>query len=219
MLRRPTVARRSSFHRLALCGVLIAAWPASGALAESASASGGSGGGATSRVEFRVVIPKFLSLEVGTAGATVDQIDLAPSSQQLATSPSTSVAGTGGQGSGSITVTVQASPGSDDVNLTYRTTDVSGAARPALSDGSNAVPWTTVKVATGGTNAASLAHPPALADGSTSEVSVAAPVPKVAGIINLTATWTYSWDDASTIYPASAPGGYTGRVAYKLSTP
>lgn len=215
----PIDVRSPRFRRVSLCALLIAAWPQSGALAESASASGGSGGHTASHVDFRIVVPKFLSLEVGTAGATVDQIQLAPASQQLATTPSTSVAGTGGQGGGSVTVTVQASPGSDDVNLTYRTTDASGTASAALSDGTHVVPWTTVKVATGGSNAASLAHPTALEDGSASDVAVAAPVPKVGGIIDLTATWTYSWDDASTIYPASAPGGYTGRVAYKLSTP
>jgi len=219
MLKPSIGVRRPWFRHLGLCGLLVAVWPQCTALAESTSASGGSSGQTRSRVDFRIVVPKFLSLEVGTAGSTVDQIDLTPSSQQLATTPSTSVAGTGGQGGGSVTVTVQASPGSDVVNLTYRTTDASGTASAALSDGTNVVPWTTVKVATGGANGASLAHPAALADGSTADVAVAAPVPKVAGIINLTATWTYSWDDASTVYPASAPGGYTGRVAYKLSTP
>ena len=217
---RIAVDSSSKVHRFALCGLLaISAYPVADALAESASGSGGSGNGSAARVEFRISIPKFLRLQVGGAGATVDQISLAPATQQLATAPSAAVAGTGGQAGGSVTVTVQASPGADEVNLTYRTTDAAGAGRPALSDGSSAVPWSTVKVTSGGANASSLTHPAALADGSVSEVSVAAPVPKVAGVINLSATWTYSWDDGSTIYPASAPGGFTGRVAYKLSTP
>ena len=207
------------FVRLILLGLLGTVWASPQVLAESSVSAGGKGGAASARVGFSVNVPKFLSLQVGSAGGTVDQIELAPAPQQLATTPSTSVPATGGQGGGSVAVTVQATPGADDVNLSFSTTDSAGAARAALSDGTSSVPWTTVKVATSGVDAASLAHPPSLADGSTSDVNIAAPVPKVGGVIDLKATWTYSWDDGSAIYPASAPGGYTGRVAYKLSTP
>ncbi len=199
--------------------VLFAALLPVPAPAETGNAVGGTGGNAGARVDFRIVIPKFLRLQVGSGGGPIDGIDMAPSAAQLATSPSTAVSGTGGLGGGAVAVRVQAAPGPDVVNLTYRTTDATGAGRAALSDGSGTVPWNTVKVATGGASAASLAHPVALADGSVAEVSVVAPVPKVAGIIDLNATWTYSWNDGGVSFPASASGGYTGRVAYKLSTP
>jgi hypothetical protein len=211
---RITSASRSPLLVAIVCGITGSALGTQVA-AESASASGGPGNKATSRVDFRINIPKFLRLQVGSAGSTVDQIGFAPTAQQLATAPASDVAGTGG----SVTVKVQASPGADVVNLTYRTTDGTGVARASLSDGSNSVPWNTVRVATAGASAASLAHPGALADGSAAEVNVAAPLPKVAGIIDLNATWTYSWNDGGTAYPASGAGGYTGRVAYKLSTP
>jgi hypothetical protein len=198
---------------------LVSPFVGSEALAGSTAGSAGSGGGGAVQVEFRLTIPKFLRLQVGSAGTAVEQISLAPAAQQLATSPSTLVSGAGGEGSGAVTVKVQASPGADDVNLTYRTIDSSGTGLSSLSDGSNDVPWSTVKVSTGGAGAASLAHPASLGDASVSDVAVAAPVPKVAGIINLSATWRYSWDDGGTIYPASGTGGYRGRVSYKLSTP
>ena len=201
-----------------LCG-LLAGWAGERALAESVTASGGKGGAASARLEFRVHVPKFLLLQVGSAGATVNQIDLAPAPQQLGQTPSAEVGGTGGQGGGSVAITVQGTPGTDTVNLTFRTTDSTGAARAALSDGAGTVPWSTVKVTTSGADATRLAHPSRLADGSVADVNVAAPVPKVAGVIDLKATWTYGWDDGSTIYPASASGRYTGRLAYKLSTP
>lgn len=193
------------------------ALPSFPALAESTSAAGGAGASTSARLDFRLTIPKFLRLRVGAAAGTINEITFSPTVAQLATSPSTVVAGASGDlGGGSVTVSVQANPGTDVVNLTYRTTDNGGAAQAALSDGTNTVPWSTVKVATGGADAASLTHPAALADGSAADVNVVAPVPKVSGAINLAATWTYTWDDGGVIYAA---GAYTGRVAYKLATP
>jgi len=154
------------------------------AFAESSSAAGGAGASTSANLDFRLTIPKFLRLQVGTAGAT---------------------------GNGSVTVTVQANPNTDVVNLTYTTTAA------ALSDGgTNTVPWSTIKVATSGADAASLTHPAALADGSAGDVNVVAPLTVTAGVINLSAVWTYTWDDAGTIYAAAA---YNGRVAYKIATP
>ena len=196
------------------------ALPSFPALAESTSAVGGAGASTSARLDFQLTIPKFLRLRVGSTAGTIDQITFSPTVAQLATSPSTVVSGASGDlGGGAVTVRVQANPGTDVVNLTYRTTDSAGAARAALSDGTNTVPWSTIKVATAGADAASLTHPAALADGSAADVNVVAPVPKLAGAINLSATWTYTWNDGGVIYAASAAGGYTGRVAYKLATP
>ena len=188
------------------------------ALAESTSAAGGSGGSTSARLDFRLTVPKFLRLQVGTAAGTIDEIAFAPTVSQLATGAP--ITGTGGDlGSGAVTVAVQANPGADSVNLTYRTTDNTGAALAALSDGANTVPWSTIAVATAGADAATLAHPANLADGSAADVNVVANIPKVSGAINLTANWTYTWNDGGVIYAASAGTGYTGRVAYRLATP
>ena len=184
------------------------------AFAESSSAAGGSGGSTSANLDFQLTIPKFLRLQVGTAGATIDRIDFTPTVGQLATTPSTVVnatAGSGDLGNGSVTVTVQANPNTDVVNLTYTTTAAN------LSDGgTNTVPWSTIGVATSGADAASLTHPATLADGSAGDVNVVAPVTVTAGVINLSAIWTYTWNDGGTIYPAAV---YTGRVAYRISTP
>jgi hypothetical protein len=188
------------------------------ALAESTSAAGGAGASTSARLDFRLTVPKFLRLRVGAAAGTINEIAFTPTVSQLATGAS--IAGAGGDlGSGAVTVSVQANPGADTVNLTYRTTDNTGAALAALSDGVNTVPWSTIGVATAGADAASLTHPANLADGSAADVNVVAPVPKVSGTINLSATWTYTWNDGGVIYAASAGTGYAGRVAYKLATP
>lgn len=179
------------------------------ALAESTSAAGGSGASTSARLDFRLTVPKFLSLQVGSAGAgTIDTITFNPTVAQL---------GTGVDIAGSaVAVTVQANPGADTVNLTYRTTDAGGTGLAALSDGTNTVPWSTVGVTS---DSATLTHPANLADGSAADINVLAPVPKTAGVINLTANWTYVWNDGGTVYAGSAAGGYTGRVAYRLATP
>jgi hypothetical protein len=44
-------------------------------------------------------------------------------------------------------------------------------------------------------------------------VTISAALPTV---FNVSATWTYSWNDAAVVYPAST---YIGRVAYSLSQP
>ena len=178
------------------------------ALAEATSAAGGSGGSTSARLDFTLTVPKFLSLQVGSAGGTIDEITFNPVVADLGTG--TDIAG------GSVAVTVQANPGADTVNLTYRTTDNTGTALAALSDGTNTVPWSTIHVTS---SSGTLTHPAALADGSAADVNVLAPVPKTSGIINLSANWTYVWNDGGTIYAGSAVGGYKGRVAYKLATP
>lgn len=184
-------------------------------LAESTSAVGGAASSTSARLDFRLTVPKFLRLRVGSAAGTIDEITFSPTVTQLATG--TAVSGASGDlGGGAVTVNVQANPGTDVVNLSYRTTDNAGAPRPALSDGTNTVPWATIQVATAGVDAASLTHPATLADGSAADVNVVAPVTKTAGAINLAATWIYTWNDGGVIYAA---GAYTGRVAYKLATP
>ena len=179
------------------------------ALAESTSAAGGTGGSTSARLDFTLTVPKFLSLQVGSAGAgSIDTITFNPAVAQLGTG--VDIAG------GVVAVTVLANPGADTVNLTYRTTDAGGTGLAALSDGANTVPWSTIGVTS---DSVILTHPGNLTDGSAADVNLLAPVPKTAGVINLTANWTYVWNDAGTVYAGSAAGGYTGRVAYRLATP
>jgi len=169
---------------------------------------------ATAHVDFSVTVPKFLSLRVGTGSAvangTIDSISFTETVAQIGTNGS--VAGVGGDlGGGQVTVVAQSNSLGGNASLTYRTTDGLGAARSALSDGTNTMPWSTIKVASSGS--ASLAHPAALADASAAAVTVAT---LATGVNNLSATWTYSWQDGSNIYAAST---YTGRVAYSLVQP
>jgi len=179
------------------------------ALAESTSAAGGSGGSTAARLDFTLTVPKFLSLRVGSLGGTIDTITFAPTVAQLGTGAN--IAG------GVVAVAVQGNPGADTVNLTYTTIDSGGAPLAALTDtATNTVPWTTIGVTS---DSATLTHPATLVDGSAGDINVLAPVPKTAGVINLTANWTYVWNDGGTIFAGSAAGGYTGRVRYQLATP
>jgi hypothetical protein len=163
---------------------------------------------ATARVDFSVIVPKFLSLRVGSTAGTIDSISFTETAAQVGTNAS--VAGVGGDlGAGQVTVQAQGNSLGGAATLTYRTTDGAGAARAALSDGTNTMPWSTIKVASTG----SITHPAALADGSASAIAVAT---LSTGVFNTSANWTYSWQDGSTVYAAST---YTGRVAYSLVQP
>jgi hypothetical protein len=178
---------------------------ATSTFAESSSVPGGAGASTQANLNFSLTIPSFLRLQVGSAGS-VDTIDFSPAIADLATSPSTIVAGSAGDlGGGKVTVKLQGNPGTATATLTYRTTVA------ALSDGgTNSVPWSTIKVAY-----TVVPHPAALADGSGSDQTVTT-VTTTGGVFNESGTWTYTWDDGGTIYPA---GTYTGRVAYKLAAP
>lgn len=163
---------------------------------------------ATARVDFSVVVPKFLSLRVGSTAGTIDSISFTETAAQVGTNAS--VAGVGGDlTAGQVTVQAQGNSLGGAASLTYRTTTAAGAALAALSDGTNTMPWTTIKVASTG----AITHPAALADGSASAVTVAA---LATGVFNSSGTWTYSWQDGNTVYAAST---YAGRVAYSLVQP
>ncbi|MDH4189933.1 MAG: hypothetical protein OEW21_06990 [Betaproteobacteria bacterium] len=161
---------------------------------------------ATAHVDFVVVIPKFLSLRVGTgslaaASATIDSITF--------TEVATDV-GSNNVITGSALTVAAAGNSSGAAKITYTTTDAAGAALAALSDGTNTIPWSTIKVANGGV----IAHPAALANAAGTTVATFA-----AGVFNSSDTWTYTFQDGGTVYAASAGTGYLGRVAYSLTQP
>ncbi|HUJ01478.1 MAG TPA: hypothetical protein VLY46_14660, partial [Usitatibacter sp.] len=87
-------------RKLAGAGALFAfgVSAASIATAESTTVTGAGALNATAHLDFSVVIPRFLSFRVGTAGATIDQITFSPSAAALGNS--TPVAGTGGDAAG-----------------------------------------------------------------------------------------------------------------------
>lgn len=181
---------------------------------------------ATARLDFRVVVPKVLFLQVGTGtnlanNATVNEVSFdVPAG---AVGNGTAVAGTGGDlASGGVTVRVLGNSGT--VSLTNATTGqlTSGVV------GNPTVPWTDIVVTAGAlatttagyTNAA-IAHPPfnnaAAGGASTTATTLAAS----AGLVRREGSWTFAYANTATL-PAGTYGdtaGNNGRVTYTATAP
>jgi hypothetical protein len=156
------------------------------------------------RVDFQVTIPKFLSLQVGSTGTTVDTIAFAPTATDLING--TAVSGTGGN-SGASGVLVNVRGNNGQVQLIASTTG-------PLSNGTDFIPWsqiTTVSSAAGALPAPS----PSITDvGPGTPVAVTA---NLAGgkVTNQAATWTYQFLN-NQVAPV---GTYNGQVTYTASMP
>ena len=161
---------------------------------------GGANITATARVNFSVVIPKFVFLQVGTgtfmaANATIDTITFSvPAASVGNGTPVTATAGSGNLGNGGVTVRVIGNNG----NMTL------GATGPAnLVSGTDTMPWTEVATAiTGGAT-----HP--TINGANATFTATNKV------VNVNGTWVYSFLNTA----PRASGTYTGQVLYTATTP
>ncbi len=153
----------------------------------------------TARVDFQIQIPKFLALQVGSAG-TIDQITFTPTATELLNA--TAVGGTGGNlGAGAVSTRVRANNG--NVSL------VANSA-PLTNGLGDSIDWAEVD-----TVSSSAALPaPVLVNGLGASVPLTA---NLAGgrVTDLSANWTYSFLN-STVVPV---GTYTGQVTYTASMP
>lgn len=170
------------------------------AFAESNVTTGGGTITATARVNFSIVIPRFLFLQVGTgtllaANTTIDTISFTPAVAVVGNGiPVAATAGSGNLGNGAVTARIIGNAG----NVTL------GATGPAnLVSGANTIPWTQIATAvTGG-----VTHP--TINGANATFTAAA------NVVNVNGTWTYSY--LNTVTPAS--GTYTGQVLYTATSP
>jgi hypothetical protein len=155
----------------------------------------------TARVDFQIQIPKFLTLQVGSAGATIDTITFAPTATDLING--TAVDGTGGNaGPSGVSTVVRGNNGA--VSLVANTTG------PLLS-GLDSIDWSQITTTS---SSAGLPAPSIVTGGPGTTASVTA---NLAGgrVTNQSATWTYQFLN-STVAPQ---GTYTGRVTYTASMP
>jgi hypothetical protein len=192
------------------------------ALAESdVNNAGGAGATATARLDFQITIPKVLFLQVGTGtvqkdNSTVDLIDFSVPAANLGDDTDVSAtAGSGDLGNGAVRVRVMGNGG--DVQLTATTSG-------ALSNGTESIPWSEIKVASTapgapatGYSAAVIPHPaiPSTGTGAPSTVS------STKGVIRQEGVWTYTYDNAG-VYAAGTYGGVNknnGRVVYTATLP
>ncbi|HWX70022.1 MAG TPA: hypothetical protein VNY25_10000 [Steroidobacteraceae bacterium] len=178
---------------------------------------GGSPLATTAHVDFQIAIPKFVFLRIGTgpgtvaggwaAGGSIDLISFAPTPAQVGTGPLAALAASGDLGNGTETAVVVANNGT--VTLSSTTTG-------ALSDGTgDNLSFATITTAAAHNTSATTLAAPALADGVTTSVPIAA----VGKIVQQDAKWTYSYSNA-TIPPAGTYGGVNvnnGRVTYTAS--
>ena len=191
------------FKKISLAAVvaLSAALPMAAQAESNVSTGAASPLSASAKLDFRITIPRFVFLQVGTGtflanNTAVDEIAFAPA---VAAVGGGSVAGTGGNlGGGAVTVRVIGNAGSMTLGAT-------GPANLTTAGGST-IPWTQITVAATGS---APTHP------TINGASVA--LPAAAGVVNTASTgvWTYSY--ANTTTPAA--GDYIGRVTYTASAP
>lgn len=169
---------------------LIAMTPA---IAESDFETGAGALSATADLDFRVIIPRFISFRVGTTGAVEDLVEFNVAAANVGTG--TDVARTNAGGA-AIPVQLISNVG----NVTVAAAG-SGA---GLTSGGNTIPWTEID----GTSS-DAANFPVPAVGSSLVLTAAS------GVISRTANWTFTYDNTNTI----AAGTYDGTVTYTASAP
>lgn len=185
----------------ALVAVLAAPMAAN---AESTFQTGGGALSTSARVDFQVTIPRFLSLRVGTAGAPVDLVNFNVPAANVGNA--TPVAGTGGNlGSGAVTATVLGNGG----NVTLQAT----TGGPIGNGGAGSLNWSQITTASSNPSLPA----PVLANGASAGVAVAA----TSGVVNQTATWTYSYANTDVIEAGTYGGVNTNnsRVTYTAALP
>lgn len=162
---------------------------------------------ARASLDFQVVIPGIVFLQVGTGtfqqdDGTVDEIvfDVQPA-QLLAGGPVAATAGSGNLGNGGVDVRVWGNIGT--LQLTSTADELSNG------DG-DSIPWTEITVATTGGNA-----PQHGAFNSDGRISVALTAPGSSRVVNRVGTWTYSYANAT----QPSQGTYTGAVTYTVANP
>jgi hypothetical protein len=178
------------------------------------------------KLDFKIVVPKVLFLQVGTGtsmadNGNVDKVTFTVPASGIGNG--TAVAGTGGDLTGGA-VTVRVLGNTGDVTLTNTTAG-------QLSNGvalNPTVPWTDITVTpgalssttTGYTNAA-IAHPP-FNNGATGGVSATATtLAASAGLVRREGSWTFAYAN-NTVMPAGTYGDSVankGQVTYTATAP
>ncbi|HXF79453.1 MAG TPA: hypothetical protein VN598_11360 [Usitatibacter sp.] len=171
---------------------------------------------ASGHLDFQIVIPKILFLQVGTgtnmaANATVNQIAFSvPAANVGDGSVISATAGSGDLGNGVVTARVIGNNGT--VTFTSTTVGALGnGAGDTISYGQIAT------AAAANTTAVVLAHP-TLADAATTTVTL---TPASGKVLNRDAKWTFTYANAAVVPPGTYGGVNTNnsRVTYTASMP
>ncbi|MEY2854951.1 MAG: hypothetical protein RL030_2083 [Pseudomonadota bacterium] len=173
-----------------------------GAQAESTTATGPGTLVTSARLDFQITIPRFLSLRVGPTGSGVfSLIDF-----NVLSVGSGAVAGVGGDaGAGAVNAAVVSNVGAVSLLAT------NGG---ALNDGgANTISWS--QITTASTNPSLPA--PVLANTTSAAVSI----PVVAGVVNQSSIWTYTFANSAVVVPGTygGVGVRNGRLTYTATSP
>ena len=171
---------------------------------------------ATAHLDFQIIIPKVLFLQVGTGtanatNATINQIAFTVPAVNVGDGSVIAASlASGDLGNGTVTARVIGNNGT----ITFTSTTLG-----ALGNGSgDTISYAQISAAVAvNTSATALAHP-ALVDGATSTVTL---TPAVGKVMNRDAKWTFTYLNSAVV----APGTYGGvnannsRVTYTASMP
>lgn len=172
------------------------------AQAESDIDTGATSLSAASRLNLRVVIPKFLFFRVGTAGATIDRITFSPSGAVVG--DSSPVSGAGGDATGGSGASVRLTSNGGQVTIT-ETNDGGGN---GLNGTSTDISLTEISVSSDDSDL----DTPTLSDAGGNTTS---PTLNSGSVTNRSAVWTYSYDN-TTIPEADT---YDVEITYTASIP
>lgn len=188
-----------------------------GAYAESQFTTAASGTiTATARLDFQITIPKVLFLQVGTGtnmatNATVNKIDFTVTAANLGNgTPVAASAASGDLGNGTVTAKVVGNNGT----ITFTSTTLG-----ALGNGSgDTISYAQIATATAALTSATVLAAPALADGTTTTVTL---TPASGKVLQRDAKWTYSYLNSAVVPPGTYGGTATNnsRVTYTASMP
>lgn len=202
----------NKFSSTLLAVAVLAALPLA-ANAESNYSTGAGALTASAKLDFQVVVPKVLSLRVGTGAnfttnAAIDMITFTVPAANVGNS--TAVAGTGGTtGASGVTASLVGNGG----NITLKADTVG-----AMNNGAAAETISFGQISTASNNASLPA--PILVDGAATAAS-SVTVNATNKVVNQSATWTYSY--ANSVTPAAGTYGgagvNNGRVTYTASMP
>jgi hypothetical protein len=182
--------------------------------AESNFQTGGSALNATAKVDFQIIIPKVLFLQVGSgtllsSSATVDLITFDVPAANIGTGTVAATATSGDLGNGAVTARVRGNGG---------TITLVANAPAAMSNGAgDSIDWSQITTAATSLGAGTVLQAPVLATGNSGSLTLT-PVGK---IVSQDARWTYSYAN-SAVVPAGTYGGTVangGRVTYTASLP
>jgi hypothetical protein len=202
---------------LAGAGILTAAMPV---LAEQTQDTGNGALTTSARLNFRVVIPRFIRFGVGTGAAltgtstTVDLVSFEPTLDEVGSGtalPATS--------NGTVNVALVANGGAVSITATN---SLSGG----LSDGASTpefIPFTDISATTSDNNFPA----PAIPNNGSAGTAAAVPLGGIGTIGNKvtrrTASWTFSYANTSGMIPSAGTYGETavkgGQVTYIASMP